>query len=165
MKTKLITLSIMLLIAGTCTGQSIARQVISTAGDYASTADASISWTIGEPVTETFTSDNYILLQGFQQGGEYIISPPEGNENGLRDVQFQIYPNPMDDLLVIELKNNPNRNFTVKMFSISGKLILTKQIQPYSNLNYINLSKIQSGTYILKILDNNRMRTFKLIKK
>ncbi len=165
MKTKLITLSIMLLIACTCTGQSIARQVISTAGDYASTADVSISWTIGEPVTETFTSDNYILLQGFQQGDDYIITPPEGNENGLQDIQFQIYPNPTEDLLIIELKDRPKERFTVKLFSISGKLILTRPIKPYSTLNYINLSSIQSGTYILKILDNNRMRTFKLIKK
>src|SRR6056297_2948763 len=153
----------MLLIACTCTGQSIARQVISTAGDYASTADVSISWTIGEPVTETFTSDNYILLQGFQQGDDYIITPPEGNENGLQDIQFQIYPNPTEDLLIIELKDRPKERFTVKLFSISGKLILTRPIKPYSTLNYINLSSIQSGTYILKILDNNRMRTFKLI--
>jgi hypothetical protein len=165
MKTKLIPLSILLLIACTCTGQSIARQVISTAGDYASTADASISWTIGEPVTETFTSNNYILLQGFQQGGEYIISPPDGNEKGLQDIHFQIYPNPAEDLLIIELKDKPKEHFTVKLFSISGKLILTQPIEPYSNLNYINLSKIQSGTYIIKIMDKNRISTFKLIKK
>ena len=47
--------------------QSIDRQVISSAGDYSDNGSIKVSWTLGEPVIETFTNGNITLTQGFQQ--------------------------------------------------------------------------------------------------
>ncbi len=47
--------------------QSVSPQVISSSGDYYEGVNASLSWTLGEIATETFTAGNVILTQGFQQ--------------------------------------------------------------------------------------------------
>ncbi|MBN2173918.1 MAG: hypothetical protein JW731_07295 [Bacteroidales bacterium] len=52
-----------------CSAQSIERQVIASSGDYFEGANISLSWTLGEIATETFTGGNLILTQGFQQPG------------------------------------------------------------------------------------------------
>ena len=48
-------------------GQYTSPEVIATAGDFFSNATVSISWTLGEITTETFTGSNVALTQGFQQ--------------------------------------------------------------------------------------------------
>jgi hypothetical protein len=47
--------------------QSIERSVFASSGDYFEGANISLSWTLGEIATETFTNGNTILTQGFQQ--------------------------------------------------------------------------------------------------
>ena len=59
----LITLLVPILI----NAQSVSPEVISSSGDYFEGPNASLSWTLGEIATETFTSGNIILTQGFQQ--------------------------------------------------------------------------------------------------
>jgi hypothetical protein len=48
-------------------GQTLSPDVISSAGNYFETPNASLSWTLGETAAETFTNGNIILTQGFQQ--------------------------------------------------------------------------------------------------
>lgn len=86
MKSILLYFPLFLLSVSFCLSQSASRQVIGSAGDFTNSFGATVSWTIGEPVIETFTSYDYILLQGFHGGGyaipEYTISlssdPAEG---------------------------------------------------------------------------------------
>ncbi|MBP7497474.1 MAG: T9SS type A sorting domain-containing protein [Bacteroidales bacterium] len=49
--------------------QSLSPEVISSAGDFFSGANITLSWTLGEPVIETFSSQDgqIVLTQGFQQ--------------------------------------------------------------------------------------------------
>lgn len=47
--------------------QSVSPEVISSAGDYYENSNGSLSWTLGEIATETYTAGNIILTQGFQQ--------------------------------------------------------------------------------------------------
>jgi hypothetical protein len=47
--------------------QSVGPEVIASAGDYYEGANVSLSWTLGELATETYSNGNIILTQGFQQ--------------------------------------------------------------------------------------------------
>ncbi|RLD52070.1 MAG: hypothetical protein DRJ05_17775, partial [Bacteroidetes bacterium] len=49
------------------TAQSISPEVIASSGDYYENANASLSWTLGEIATETYSAGGTILTQGFQQ--------------------------------------------------------------------------------------------------
>ena len=50
--------------------QSISRKVIASAGGYYNGNDISVSYTIGEPIINTLSSDVAIITQGFQQPEE-----------------------------------------------------------------------------------------------
>lgn len=47
--------------------QSLSPAVISSSGNHFESAGGSLSWTLGETVTATFTGANFALTQGFQQ--------------------------------------------------------------------------------------------------
>jgi hypothetical protein len=64
---KIFHLILISIIPGLLTGQSISPSVIASAGNYYEGTTASVSWTLGEIATETYTSGNVILTQGFQQ--------------------------------------------------------------------------------------------------
>jgi len=47
--------------------QSVSPDVIATSGDHFQNTNVSVSWTLGELATETYSAGNVILIQGFQQ--------------------------------------------------------------------------------------------------
>jgi hypothetical protein len=53
--------------------QAKAQQVIASAGGYYEGDNISLSWTLGEPVTETFSGGGVILTQGFQQPYSFYL--------------------------------------------------------------------------------------------
>lgn len=53
-------------------GQTISPEVIASAGDYFENGNGSLSWTLGELATETYSNGNITLTQGFQQS--YMIN-------------------------------------------------------------------------------------------
>jgi len=71
MKTKLLLLTLVLLAVSKF---AASQQVVATAGGYFETDNMSLSWTLGETVTETFAADNFILTQGFQQPYSFYLS-------------------------------------------------------------------------------------------
>lgn len=64
---KVCLFSVALLIPFIITAQSVSPEVISSSGDYFEGVNASLSWTLGEIATETYSAGNIILTQGFQQ--------------------------------------------------------------------------------------------------
>jgi hypothetical protein len=67
MKTIILTIMIAAMGTGVLIAQSIERDVVASSGDYFEGADISLSWTLGETATKTYSSDDNILTQGFQQ--------------------------------------------------------------------------------------------------
>ena len=55
------------LLSFAVTAQSLSPEVIASSGDYYENANASLSWTLGEISTETYSAGGNILTQGFQQ--------------------------------------------------------------------------------------------------
>jgi gliding motility-associated-like protein len=65
MKIKLSILLLALSLWGQA--QTFSRTVVGTAGDFFTNSDVSVAWTIGEVVTDTYSSSGHFLTQGFQQ--------------------------------------------------------------------------------------------------
>jgi len=70
---KHLTLFISALAFTACIFQAKAQQVVATAGGYYEGENLSLSWTVGEPVIETFNSGELILTQGFQQPYNFYL--------------------------------------------------------------------------------------------
>ena len=63
-----------LMIPGFLVAQSLTPSVIASSGNYFQGSTASLSWTLGEMATETYSAGNVILTQGFQQPINVSIS-------------------------------------------------------------------------------------------
>ncbi len=57
-----------------CNAQTLSPQATPSAGGYFTGGGNSLSWTMGEPVTQTFQNGNLVLTQGFQQPYTILLS-------------------------------------------------------------------------------------------
>lgn len=57
-----------------CNAQTVSPQVSPACGGYFEGGGNSLSWTMGEPVTQTFQNGNLVLTQGFQQPYTILLS-------------------------------------------------------------------------------------------
>lgn len=88
---------------------------------------------------------------------------PLGNEefsvNGL-----VLYPNPVADILTIDLTNETTRFEQITIVDSVGKTIVTKKIMPFTT-NEIEVISLQSGFYFVILNNNEVSKKMKLIKK
>jgi hypothetical protein len=73
---------------------------------------------------------------------------------------LDIYPNPAQDQLTIQHSTAMNR---VQIFDIYGKLLQSEELDGTSTS--LNVSGLSSGTYIVRITDDQNVVVRKFIKK
>ena len=85
-------------------------------------------------------------------------APLSDNVFSLQNVQ--IYPNPNKNN---KLFISTTSDLDVVIYSVLGKLVLTNTIN--SNKNYIDISQLNKGIYILKLINGEQSTTKKLIRQ
>jgi len=87
------------------------------------------------------------------------VTPTDSKEkSSYKQNNIYVYPNPVKTKLFISgIKND----IIISVFDICGKHIFTKSAKN----NFIDLSNLKSGIYILKITSNDKTNNFKIIKK
>lgn len=70
-----------------------------------------------------------------------------------------IYPNPTNNKVFIRSKAN---NLTIQLYNVIGKKVLEKRNTTQKN---IDVSSLNTGIYILKIMNDSHQKTIKLIKR
>jgi hypothetical protein len=139
------------------------QEVVSSGGEQFSNAEGSFTFTIGEPVIETFTGTENILTQGFQQNYEAILSVSSIPFSNI----FSIYPNPFNDVLIIDYSKTTDKAITVSLQDLNGKVIMTKIYSSLSPNNSIELllSDLSDGLYLLNIIISNDLTTtYRVVK-
>ncbi|OFX86896.1 MAG: hypothetical protein A2W99_04050 [Bacteroidetes bacterium GWF2_33_16] len=144
--------------------QSISSSVVATAGGYSEAGGLSLSWTLGELATETFTTTNLILTQGFQQGYFEITSIDEPLS---KSIDLKVYPNPAIDFINILIEDIDVKLVRIELYNLEGKLISNEQWENTGTPYQFQLSSFSSSQYILRIVDdkNNRVKSFKIVKR
>ena len=79
------------------------------------------------------------------------------NENSLVDIA--LYPNPVTDILNISSKTEIT---SVEIYNVNGQLL--KNISLKAMQGEIDLNSLTTGIYFAKVIANNAMETFKIIK-
>jgi len=100
---------------------------------------------------------NDSILVCFGELTDYQLTPNSNHENFTAGTL--IYPNPATTHFTIDLINN---NTNVKLFSLSGQLILEKHYEKIMKQN-IDISHLQKGIYILCVTNELKQTTIKLI--
>lgn len=130
-------------------------------GTILKTIDGGTNWTLEDI---TFTSDIMAikftdLNHGFAVGSDENIlkfeSTASVNENLINN--SQIYPNPFNDKIL--LNNNEDFN-NIIIYDITGKIVINQNILN----NIIITQQLTKGTYIVKLIGNNKTVIKKIIK-
>lgn len=81
-------------------------------------------------------------------------STMEGILNLLPQYRCKVYPNPVDELLTIEISNNTSSHVDVRIIDLQGKIVqIEKQLPSNSDNNYSfrPLPEIPNGIYLLQV--------------
>ncbi len=136
-----------------------AQEIISTSGDYFENTNASISWTIGESMIETYSNGTNVLTQGFQQTRLTSSSIFELEDTG---ISVNIAPNPTTDFIHLYIDNFKDINY--QLYDFNGKLIRQADVNSIETM--ISFSNLSYAAYFLKIMKGTKIiKTFQIIKQ
>ncbi|TVQ17814.1 MAG: T9SS C-terminal target domain-containing protein [Bacteroidetes bacterium] len=141
--------------------QAVSQEVVSSAGNYHESETMSISWTLGETVTETFTAGELILTQGFQQPTLIVVSVDELADF---DLTVTAFPNPTADILTVKLENHNYDKVSYTLYDMSGRLFTSGDFS--GSEERISFTSLKSGVYFLTIMvEGKEARTLKILKQ
>ncbi|MGB9746304.1 MAG: T9SS type A sorting domain-containing protein [Bacteroidales bacterium] len=139
---------LLLFLAGSLSAQQITPFVIASAGDFYSSQNFSVSWTLGELATETIGTD-VILTQGFQQPsystGTYV--PPVSSDQ----FRLRVYPVPAYNSLTVQVKGNETTDLYLDMYDALGRKLISAKMEAGTPEYEMDLSGIHPGMYFLKV--------------
>lgn len=139
------------------------QEVIATDGAYSSSSQGSLSWTLGEMITETLPTGSGTFTQGFQQNYEDILGIPHYPQL----TNLEIYPNPFSDEVYLAMQD-VNDWVQIEVSDVGGRVLLSSQLFFTTGLHTqkITLEGCTPGTYFLRITPHDQVHqlTFPLIK-
>lgn len=128
--------------------QSFTPDVISTAGTFATSPSGSMSWTIGEVMTETYSSANNFFTQGFHQPDtSFVISVSNQSSQNV-----SIYPNPVITNLIIDFSGTSN-DHSIYIYDMLGNVLRKEFISENQKQVNISFREFANGVYLLNILN------------
>jgi len=155
---------IILLFSVSVLAQTTKQEVIASAGGYNTSSDnaLSISWTLGETIIPTFTSQDgtLILTHGFQQ--KLIITGIDENIDA--PVKVTIYPNPASETVKIKFETATDKEILLYLLDAQGKLVKTDRIDEASTEKEINMEDLPAGLYYLRLMKGTQINVYKVVK-
>ena len=71
--------------------------------------------------------------------------------NELKENDWSVYPNPSNDIIMVQVNDLTNKSYTVELYDALGKLIQVKQIVQGSTIAYLQVDTLYKGIYQVKI--------------
>jgi hypothetical protein len=154
----------MLMLLSVAAIAQVKQEVIASAGGYNKSADnsISISWTLGETIVPTFTSQDgsLILTHGFQQ--KLIITAID--ENLEEPVKVTIYPNPASEVINIQFESATDKEISLYLLDSQGRLVKTDKIEVATINKTIDLQELPAGIYYLRLTKGKLVNVYKVVK-
>jgi type IX secretion system substrate protein len=133
--------------------QSLTPTVIASTGGFSSNANGSLSYTVGEmTMVQTFSANNNILTQGFQQPNEFPL--------GLIDItqddfgSFAVYPNPAVDVTNFGFQMPEAGRVTIAIYDELGQKVSDIYAANYENgkiTGNANVSSLSAALYFVTL--------------
>ncbi len=155
MKTCITLLLITLSLLGY--SQTVDMYLISSAGADFKTDNEQLTFTVGEIITETFSTENLYLTQGFLQPVTSVVSIKQKENSNMR---LSIYPNPTTRYFYVDIDTKGGvsalKPYGLTIIDVNGKVILKREIT--QKKVRVNTSGFYQGVYLIKIIDNRGKR-------
>lgn len=144
--------------------QQTTPQVIATSGNVSQQSNASISYTIGEPVIQTATNGNTILTQGYQQPHYNITLLPQYQNTA---PNITVFPNPTTDHLQLTFDIAKETKVIISLIDAVGKQLQKQSYQAFpKTILSLPMQQVAAGKYILTIElpELSSQKSFEIIK-
>lgn len=125
-----------------------AQEVVSSAGESFDNGNIQVDFTLGEMVTETYSS-GIILTQGFHQ--------PTVGPNSILELQlesYELYPNPTTDWIQLSIDDQQNKAGIATIINLKGSVVLQQNLADVSSAR-ISVEHLASGSYFLQLSIDN----------
>lgn len=158
-QTKAITIITFLLLGF---GRLYAQENLITSGGTTTSANGTISYSIGQIAYTVAAGTSGSLVQGVQQ--PYEISVTLGINETTINLEMNVFPNPTTSFLNLKVDKQKIEGLSYQLIDLQGKVIKNKKIS--SNTTTIEMESLPAAIYFLKTTKNNQViKTFKIIKK
>jgi hypothetical protein len=164
MRKKANILAILIAFAGgTALSQELTHQVMVPAAGIMTSGKIDLSQTIGESAVEIFSGQDYTITEGFQQP-RIIKLDTGGPLHGIN-----VYPNPVEEMLTIELSGQTSRSFVISIYNMYGVTVHSKELD-FSGPFWYKLEQpvddLTPGLYLVTVFSRDRVirRVFKIEK-
>ncbi len=123
----------------------------------------------GAGCVDTYCDSVSIDSLGFLESEGFTLVIGELNlnisDNEISNVK--LYPNPASDMINIEFDTHGKELSDIRMFDLSGKLVLQQNTNQFSGANIvtINTENVEPGTYLIQMSFDNKLLNQKVIIK
>jgi hypothetical protein len=122
-----------------------------------------------------FTSDYSVVAQGWTAQYVSSLNAPdfkniqELNVNeptsGIDEVKIVVYPNPVGEMLTIESNYTDDQVFTLELTNTSGQTVLYQRVSVTGGKYDLDVSTMDYGLYILRIMTRDHMELVRIVKR
>lgn len=92
-----------------------------------------------------------------------VLNPLSIGIDEFKSMEMDIYPNPANDMVNLLPFGESNENFTWNIYSLTGKLVLSGNIDPsFGRGEKINVSSLNNGIYLISIENKSSVFNSKL---
>ncbi|MHA3789455.1 T9SS type A sorting domain-containing protein [Flavobacterium hauense] len=131
-------------------------EAIGSSGNIVQVQGIQLKWNMGSLINGIMTSNGVQLSNGYYVQQELEILSVEHPNMVSR---ITMYPNPAQN----ELRLTITTNVSVTITDLNGREIKTEQLTPSNN--FINVSDLTTGTYIVSVSSENKTNNYKLVKQ
>lgn len=100
-------------------------------------------------------NENQLNYYKLQLGNQGFTTPLEVFFYNTKDIGFTLFPNPSEDLINIYI-SNAYKNATIEVYDLNGKQVLTNKYVS-GVLNPLYIGKWEAGSYIIRLLNDNKV--------
>ena len=81
--------------------------------------------------------------------------------------EIAVFPNPSNGLTTVEVSGAINNDANLEILDLTGRLIYSEKMNATANFaeSFVDVSTYKSGTYLVKIITNDRVYTKSLVKQ
>lgn len=149
-------------------GQTYIPATLNVAGGSNAITGGVFEFSIGEmTLVHTASAPNIIVTQGVLQPGEISTGI---FDHELGDGQIKVYPNPVDDVLNVDINLSLGGSLQLQVYDLAGKLVSQKQISVLSGkeTTIFSFAHLAAGNYLLNAVfetgAESYYRNFKIVK-
>jgi Secretion system C-terminal sorting domain len=153
MKTRMTSVLFLVILVSSVSAQTIAPDVINSAGGSYKKAYHIIDWSIGElALVNTMENSRYIITNGFIQ--PFTNDPNLADNNPVfGEEEIRILPNPTRDMLEVNFRTKHQGRVSMILVDVAGHILYTKEFTSngYGHIEKVNMTAFRQGTYFLQI--------------